>query len=327
MGRLTMPRGTFLSNPATASDGVTEGGSGSLPPTPQINPWEGVTPGANKLLAPSAASNPWVGSQYVAPRYENNYNPLSGPFNQSVDAFRSVLNTFNTAEAAGTQAIRDALNIELPPAVTTPTSVFKSPSTNSPSNTLVGNQVLNSPLQISSNQLRQIMPRLSPKQLQDTMASRGYVRQYRSGVGEIWVKTGEASTTAPIGSTPNGRPEYVDPTSLDRGERVTSAAGFTYVGGQDYTDKEGNTVSQYSLTIPGGPRAGEDKHGKYKWVSTVQRDRDGNWVRVNRQVLRKVYSRSHKKKQQARAEQAAQAQGQQNQAEYNQLVNLRVNYG
>lgn len=323
-GRLTMPKGTFLSNPSTAADGVNQGGAGMLPPTPQINMWQGVTPGYNQQLAPNT-------------NFNNSQNPFTNTSGKNLNPYAryeygsgfaaDFRNFFRGEGQYG--ANPDPLLRSLVAPNTTPTNVFKSPSTNAPANSLVGSSILSAPNQISSNQLRQIMPGLSAKQLQETMASRGFVRTYVAGVGEVWVRSGEATTNAPIAGG-NGRPEYVDGASLERGERVTSASGATYYGGQEYTDADGNTVSQYAVTLPGARENQDqvDKHGsRYKWVSTVQRDRDGNWVRVNRQVLRKVHTRSHQKKLQARREEAAASPQQVNSAEFNQLVNLRVDFG
>jgi hypothetical protein len=310
-----------------------------LPATPQINIWQGATPGYNTQLPSNTyfnnSSNPFANAT------GNNLNQFAGyqyqapvPVGQGMtQGPRPGGPTVPVQPVSFGNAMRTLLGVDTVPEQPTnpnvsPTNVFKSPSTNAPANSLVGSQILNSPQQISSHQLRQIMPGLDPKQLQQVMGSRGYQRTYVSGVGEVWVQTGEAQTNAPIAA--GMRPEYVDPTALERGERVTDAGGFSYVGGADYTNAEGETVSQYAVTIPGGPRAGQDKHGKYKWTSTVRQDKDGNWVRVYRQQLRKVYSRSAQKGRAARAEEAARNQSvarQVNTAEYNQLVNLRADYG
>ena len=349
-GRLTMPKGTFLSNPSTAADGVTQGGAGMLPPTPQVNMWAGVTPGYNEQLAPNTnfnnSQNPFTNTSgknlnpFAGYRRPDNLvgqmppdryiqGPRPGGFGnitmeQAVQEGVRLPNVLRTVLSMPT--IQDTTNAPN----TSPTNMFKSPSTNAPANSLVGSSILSAPNQISSNQLRQIMPGLTAKQLQETMASRGFTRTYVAGVGEVWVRSSEATTNAPIAGG-NNRPEFVDGASLERGERVVSAGGATYYGGQEYTDADGNTVSQYAVTLPG---VREDpnkvaKHGsRYKWVSTVQRDKDGNWVRVNRQVLRKVHTRSHQKKLQARREEAAATTPQQvNSAEFNQLVNLRVSFG
>lgn len=343
-GRLTMPKGTFLSNPSTAADGVTQGGAGTLPPTPQINMWAGATPGYNEQLASntpySNSQNPFKNLagghnqfapwEYKPPSLPNQSRggPRPGGFGditmaQAVQEGVRFPNVLRTVLSMAT--IQDTTNAPN----TSPTNMFKSPSTNAPANSLVGSSILSAPDQISSNQLRQIMPGKTAKQLQEVMVSRGFVRTYVAGVGEVWIRSSEGATNAPIAAG-NGRPEYVDGASLERGERVTSAGGATYYGGQEYTDADGNTVSQYAVTLPGVRENKEQvaKHGsRYKWVSTVQKDSDGNWVRVNRQVLRKVHTRSHQKKLQARREEAAASPQQVNSAEFNQLVNLRVDFG
>lgn len=160
---------------------------------------------------------------------------------------------------------------------------------------------------------------MTPQQVTQQMLDAGFVQKYIEGVGMSWVRTGTAAGTPAMGGGYNGRPEWVDGASLQPGEEVTDVNGNRYVGGTPAPDG----TPQYAVNYA-NPNARDDKHGKYKWVSDVRRDRDGNWVRVNRQVLRKVYTRSHLKKAAGRREQQPTAAGG---TEQNQLVNFRVNYG
>lgn len=317
MGRLTMPKGTFLSNPSTA-------GVGSLGGPQGMNPALGQTPDYLNTNTWGQSINP-LGTE------DARGNAPANPFQGIVDWFKGF--TALTPEGAGKlmqpNAARAYQNLfALTQPNDTPTNAFTPPK--SKTNTLVGQDIGSSPEFLSQHQIGQLFPGIDRSKLEAVMGSKGYVRQYQMGVGEIWVKTGEgtggesfASATSG-GLDARGRPEFVDPTLLEPGERVTSQSGLTFVGGTDYTDPSGNTVSQYSITLPGGAN---DTKGRYKWSSTIRKDEQGNWVRIYRKELRKVYTRSHRNRAQGRREARRNQQNQVNGNEVNQLVNLRVDFG
>lgn len=238
--------------------------------------------------------------------------------------YNQVQNRFGTGAANFGQNIANAVTGLLDPK-STATQAFRPPS-NQP-NTLVGRDVGSSPDYLTAAQVRQISGSMSGVDIQRLMESRGYMRSYEAGVGEVWVKategTGSPSSAYSGALDSRGRPEFVDPTALARGERVTDQSGVTYVGGAPYTDAGGTTVSQYAVTLPGGAN---DKKGAYKWTSYTKKDQNGNWVRVYQKKLRKVYSRSHRKKNASRVADTQQ-QGAVNANEVNQLVNLRADFG
>ena len=324
--RLTQPKGTILpdpvtpqvapfSNPATSAAGALGGAQGNN--VPQVNMWAGTTPGYNAPVLPS-------------------YNP----FQPVVNAFSQVGNSLKTVGASlgiDGQGLRDAngnpialrgamgQTIELTPQKTTPSNIFKEP----PKSNLVGSGDLSAaPGMIDYNTLKQILPNLTNEQIRDTMFKMGYV----PGNGNYWVRSGQTTGTAdPLASgqgatDERGRPLYVDPTALSRGERVTAASGLTFVGGAPLENEDGTTTSQYAVTLP--DNIGEDKHGKFKWVSTVKKDADGNWVRVYSRQLRKVYRRNSRKGREGNVNSggdtySARQEGQ----DFTQLVTLRANYG
>lgn len=162
---------------------------------------------------------------------------------------------------------------------------------------------------------------LTAEQISQKMIQSGYKLSYVSGVGEVWVPTGQGTQAyGGGGGSASSRPEWVDGASLAPGESVVDAQGNRYVGGTPAPDG----TPQYAVNYA-NPAAANDKHGKYKWISSVRKDSNGNWVRVNRQVLRKVYTRSFAKKQEIRQSEAPQTPAAP--GEYNQLVNFRANFG
>jgi hypothetical protein len=167
---------------------------------------------------------------------------------------------------------------------------------------------------------------LTNAQVAEQMKQAGFNQRYVEGVGMTWFpNTGVG--TAQMGNLGAGdRPDYVDGASLQPGESVTDSSGNRWVGG---TPTEDGTA-QYALNVA-NPNAAKDTKGKYKWVSEVKKDKNGNWIRVNRQVLRKVYTRSHLKRAAERKyEQATPtqpSQGGTSTPEYNQLVNFRASFG
>lgn len=166
---------------------------------------------------------------------------------------------------------------------------------------------------------------LTPDQVAQKMVAAGYMLTNKPGVGEVWVPSGagtQAYGGGANGTSQNTRPEWVDGAALAPGESVTDAYGNRYVGGTPAPDG----TPQYAVNYA-NPAAANDKHGKYKWVSSVRKDSNGNWVRVNKQVLRKVYTRSFAKKQAIRQIENPQNPQANPVGEYNQLVNFRANFG
>lgn len=119
-----------------------------------------------------------------------------------------------------------------------------------------------------------------------------------------------------------GRPEYVNGASLAPGEAVVDANGNRIVGGTPAPDG----AAQYAINYA-NPNAARDTKGRYKWVSDVRKDENGNWVRINRQVLRKVYTRSHLKNKAGGGGPAPASPGEVSPTEQNQLVTFRAQYG
>lgn len=331
-GRITAPRGTFLSNPSTAADGSLGGSSGMNPPTPlgqQTGGYAGGTPGyvgeiQNKNLW-DIVSAPF--KQLAGPL--NNFDaylrtvkfaPVNvGPL-QPIAQFGADLNSISEQIAKGQQSSPYQ-------------SAFQSAGSNKPYSG--NNAQIVSPGQIPNAQAQLGMPGLSQQQIDETMSARGYIKTSQPGVGEVWVRTGNSGSLQQMAQTANmaysaetdarGRPVYVSPENLQPGERVTAASGIRYVGGTPYTDQQGTTVGQYARTIP-NERAAQDTKGRYKWVSDVRKDQNGNWVRTYRQVLRKVYTRSHFHGGRGGGNQTDQSMNQ-GSPDQTQLVNLRANYG
>lgn len=318
LGRITLPKGTFLSNPSTAADGGLGLGGATLPPTPQINMWGNVTPGYNAVQLPMAGvadPNPFARYQ----RTENIFQmadrvlPIAGGA-PGQDAAARFINSVFSPQAKPTGMLDK---------VTSPTQQSVAYQTGLPAGAVPGHQV---------NQIG-ATDGLTPEQVRQQMVSAGYSLQYRSGVGEVWVPragaAGMAGGNAIGGATDSrGRPEFVDGASLAPGQDVTDARGNRYVGGTPAPDG----TAQYALNLA-NPAARNDTKGRYKWVSEVRKDANGNWVRINRQVLRKVYTRSHlKNRSSGTSGGGRQGDGQPTNPadmgrENNQLVNFRVNYG
>jgi hypothetical protein len=226
------------------------------------------------------------------------------------------------------------------------TEAFTAPIT-STSNNLVGNDILKSPNQITQHQVDAMLFNYSPEERAKTMQAKGYTATYVSGVGQVWIKTGES---APLeqqqqasytqGQRVDGNP-YAIGATLAPGDRVvtkgyqteagtTVGSGIGVAGGTSYTDKEGNTVAQYAISYGG---AGD------RWKSQVQKDSEGNWVRIYYKTFSKARSRSaFNRKANNRARKKAQQDNQQataRESEYKQdnsgyntqLVNFRADFG
>lgn len=334
-GRITRPKGTYLSNPSTAADGSLGGPSG-------MNPAPGWT--GNLGYGPVSGNGMFWTPQNQAPTVPSGqwYSPIVNAFNQ-----------LNKNMENANQAIKDTKipTVKLPGflgSVQNATAPLMN-GTMSPQNSYVSPFVKGANDQASQeqygampspNDYGAVIPMnianqmgakdgMTATQVAQQMMSAGYTQKWVQDLGQVWVK-GSAPTggSQAFGGGTNGRPDWVDGASLAPGESVTDANGNRFVGGTPAPDG----TAQYAINIA-NTAAAKDTKGKYKWVSDVKKDSNGNWVRVNRQVLRKVYTRSHMKKKAAQAEeQAKQAEAQQptqqaNAYEYNQLVNFRANYG
>lgn len=339
-GRLTMPRGTYLSsqapfsNPATAASGQLGGGGGTLPPTPQINPLLDESSYAlgqaryNPLQpAGDALKQVWKALTNVNQGMINAYN------NQNLLSVDEVRARFGQGAANYVQFFQ---GLQTPKSQQT--SAFKAPEVKQ--NDFVGQDVGAYPAQLTLSQLKSMLPgNPSFESVNALMQSKGY--SYIPYGGGFFAKTGQAApasqqpavSASGVGNATSGeldargRPQYVDPTQLERGERVTAASGVTFVGGQDYTNPAGQTVSQYAVTIPGkGDR----------WKSSVKQDKEGNWVRVYYQTYGKANTKRGRRLRAQRAEREAEQQAAVQQqvapaveppVNTQQLVNLRAAYG
>lgn len=321
-GRITMPKGTYLptnpfSNPSTAASGSLGGGGGTNPGTIGNVPIGGATSPIEQYRQPNFLSD-FLQSVDQQMRNQPNAIDMANQFNYG-QAQAQLGTTVANVLKGWSDIVKGLSN----PA-TAATTAFTPPKNQT--NGLVGTDVSASPNFLSTHQVSQIFSGLGAEQKEKLMTSKGYTRSYQAGVGEIWVKTGEGTGTSAVsgGLDARGRPEFVDPTALEPGERVTAQSGLTFVGGTPYTDPGGTTVAQYTMTIPGGAN---DTKGRFKWKSTVQKDADGNWVRIYRKELRKVYTRSHRKKQYQRRLDKQQQPADVSTNEVEQLVNFRANFG
>ena len=316
-----MPRGTYLSNPSTAADGLLSTGGGAL------NMWQGVTPGYNTQLQQTnngyllQQQNPFEQYRYrdntphtpgIVPYNRNNYvYPSSGHVAAGLPSAVLPQNPNRYVSPFGEQA-QSTANAQYGG------SIFGAG----------GNQII--PANVANQ--NGALDGMTPQEVATFMQQAGYSQNYISGLGQVWQKTGVAQQSgagSPSGGGVYGeRPEWVDGAALEPGESVVDARGNRYVGG---TPTEDGTA-QYAINYA-NPTAARDTKGKYKWVSEVRKDQNGNWVRINRQVLRKVYTRSHLKNQaskrydQRTAGGAGGGEDAGSLREYNQLVNFRAQYG
>jgi hypothetical protein len=330
-GRITMPKGTYLSNPATAASGGLGGPQGANPPgmspvgqspVPQINlgTFSGFLQNLfnpYKNAGPSNALNQFPVNFAQDPLNPNRDAAYPAPKQNPLDQFIKGLWT---------------------PKDTTPTSAFQTPS--SPTNNLVGTGIGSYPSRLDMGTLQQILPGKSFDEIRGIMQLKGYE----------WIPEGSffgrsatptATAEALAGKQTEllrdnsgrvfGNPYEIGPT-LAPGERAVTAghkteagttvgSGIGVTGGTPYTDKEGNTVAQYAVSYGfGGDR----------WKYNISQDREGNWVRTYYRTFSKARSRSAlKRKQNIKAQNRGQQQPQDKGMvdAGNQLVNLRANFG
>jgi hypothetical protein len=182
--------------------------------------------------------------------------------------------------------------------------------------------------------MQQALPGFTSAQIADVMAQKGYTLQVLPGqYTPSYVLTNPQATQSggdfSSGLTTSYGNQYSgDPTSLARGERVAVNKGYNVVGGIPTTKDQGTTpagTGQYAVTV-GTVNQRLDAKGAYKWVTYTTKDSNGNWVAVNRKVLRGGVTHQGKKNQAMHGGGQQQNQPQQ-QADHNQLVTLRANYG
>lgn len=326
-GRLTAPRGTFLSNPSTAADGALGGGQGMNPsfPTPlgQQTNYGSVAPGyldqvKNKNLwdivstpfqqAGNALNNldtALRGVRLWQPVAPQQFGPLASVTQLGVD----LMGISN--QMTGNQQFASPYSAP----VEQPVSATQKPYAGNNAQITFPNQIPNAQAQLG-------MPGLSQEQINEAMTQRGYIKSYQSGVGEVWVRTGNSAPLDQLAQNANKQYQAMtNPAGLAPGETVVTD-NAVYRGGTPTATGEG----QYSVTYK-NTNAANDKHGKYKWVSDVRKDANGNWVRVNRQVLRKVYTRSHFHGGRGGGLPTGNQPGNQASGDQAQLVNFRANFG
>lgn len=329
-GRITMPQGTFLSNPSTAADGGL-GGSQGMNPAPGWNGSLGysyTSPQSNGMWWTPQNTNPSVPSGQWYSGLVTGLNNLNRNFEMGVNQPLRDAKLGTSGQFTGPFAFMNSLNGEQ---LSKPNS-YVSPFS-AASNTAAQSQYGDMP---TANDYGAVIPvgvannagaadGMSAAQVAQQMQAAGYTQKWVQDLGQVWVKGGSSTQTTANpafgGATDTrGRPEWVDGAALAPNESVVDSNGNRYVGGTPAPDG----TPQYALNLA-NPSAARDTKGRYKWVSEVRKDSNGNWVRINRQVLRKVYTRSHLKKKAAQRE--AQSQNPVDGQNYNQLVNLRVNYG
>lgn len=330
LGRITMPQGTYLSDQApfsqpttAASGGLGTGGSGlpPLPPNPFVQPPPQASP-----LAPvqNAFSQVWDSLKRIDQQMKDSYAEQ----NRNAPTVTEIKEKYGDKIAGYYEFMLGITGKN-----TNTTNAFNK---NAPSNDLVGSNIASIPAGLPGHQVKLIFPGLTDAQIVQEMQAKGYTRSYQPGVGDYWIKTGEGTATTPSGGgaqggsiDARGRPEFVDPTLLARGERVTTQSGTTFVGGTPTASGQ----AQYAVTYAGGV-----SDERYKWAERTTQDRDGNWVKVYSRELRKTYTRGHRKRKQQRAEEEAQVQAVSQELPqasvtvsppvgYSQLVNLRADFG
>lgn len=341
-GRITLPKGTYLSNPATAASGGLGGPQGNNPP--------GMMP-VGQAPIPQINAGSFTGFlQSLFSKYTNT-NPLG---QTAVNLAQDPLNPYRTQGAPyvppktldpritqGHGAFGQT--IDLNQQKTTPTNLFKNPQ--SPSNNLVGTGMGAYPSRLDMGTLQQILPGKSFDELRGIMEAKGYEWvPYNGGFfANATGSGGNAEVAAEQQKTllrdnsgrVYGNPFEIGPT-LAPGERAITAghqteagttvgSGVGITGGTSYTDKNGNTVAQYAVSYgSGGDR----------WKYNIQKDAAGNWVRIYYRTFSKARSRSALKRKANAREQGRNPQNWNNNGadarggeQYNQLVNLRADFG
>lgn len=300
-----MPKGTYLSNPSTAADGGLGGGSGNNPP---YNPFQTIINAFSQVGKGLVAADKQVADFMTKTNNPAWLQPIS-----------------NAVRPYVPEAFQNAAKSNLAPA---PTNAFVN-KTAQEAQSWQPAGLPNGVIPNSAAMQAGALDGMSNAQVEAQMKQAGFNQKWVEGMGMVWFPASGIGATANMGGLGGGdRPDYVNGAALAPGESVTDSSGNRFVGG---TPTEDGTA-QYAINIA-NPNAARDTKGKYKWVSSVKKDKDGNWVRVNRQVLRKVYTRSHIKAAAARYEEQQQQAAQNPVSQdptvqnYNQLVNFRANYG
>lgn len=352
-GRLTTPVGTFLptpnamfSNPSAATDGWLGGTQPSN--IPQIGPSTSPQTSQASIGPQQPGFLDWLKGVF-APKAPQMYNEMGLPVEYEQHSIWDGKETITynpiAYDQSGNRYTYDTTQGKYLRDETSAFSQSQSPRVNTSyyTNDLVGKSFESSPQTMSIETLRAVLPGYSFEQVSELMRAKGYEFQAatkgRRETAGMFVLTGtpgsseqlKTTTGALIGPTDaRGRPQWVDPTSLERGERVQVSSGTTYVGGADYTNPAGETVSQYAVTVAQNINKKLEEKGAYKWVSKTVQDAEGNWVKVYSKQLRAPYTKRGRKQRDL----ADDGNGSQQPAaqdstgvNMNQLVTLRVNYG
>lgn len=300
-GRITMPKGTYFSNPSTAADGVLGGGGALLPPTPQINPEPVLQPNFFQSL---------VGYNPNRPPVQTTRYPVAESIGYSVmDAVLKAVGARQLSMRNISGSPDDRMERNRYSGI-----VKEIKKTEQYGNPLVGEAY---PSVIRQDTMRMITPGISWDKQNALLQSKGY--EWVPYNGGFWVQTGK-----PVGQSPDmltqmaqdarGRPA-VNPfelgATLEPGERAVVSGGYGVVGGTPTSTGE----AQYAVTMPGqGDR----------WKFKVQRDSDGNWARIYYRTDGRVNRRSQEnRRRKARQDNTSEPTT----SEVNQLVTLRASYG
>lgn len=351
-GRITMPKGTYLSNPSTAASGSLGGPQGANPPpptgmvpvgqtpVPQINAGS-FTGFLQNLYNKYTQTNPF--GQAASSLLQNPLNPMGNvqppTVNQGLmDTAKDWITGTGVYGTNPDPFLASFTNRD----PKSPTGALKAPT--NPSNNLVGNGIGKTPARLDMGTLQQILPGKSFDEIRGIMELKGY--EWLPYNGGFFANAGGPGGSAEQLATQQqtllrdnsgrtyGNPFEIGPT-LAPGERTVTAghkteagttvgSGVGVTGGTSYTDKNGNTVQQYAVSYgSGGDR----------WKYNIQKDAAGNWVRIYYRTFSKARSRSALKRKANNRENGrtprdyndngTRGSGEQ----YNQLVNLRADFG
>lgn len=318
-GRITMPKGTFLSNPSTAADGSLGGGSGMNPtaPTSQIPGVNTPVGGATSPLEQYRTQNP-VSNFLTGIQKQIMNQPTMLEMAQSFD-FKQAQAQYGSGVAGFLQAYANIVTGNK-----NPTKAFgdNPEAITPPKNNIVGQDISTMPSALSLGTLQQILPGKSFDQIAQVMKAKGYewvpygggffANATGSGGSEELAKT-QVSALKDDRGRMQVNPFELGPT-LEPGERAVVSGGYGVTGG---TPTESGQA-QYAVTMPGqGDR----------WKYNIKQDSDGNWVRIYYRTNGRVNKRSQENRRRRAQERAAANASQPATSEVNELVTLRANYG
>lgn len=344
LGRISQPLGTFLpndqppySNPSTGAAGSLGGSMGMNPGGPRPGgPTSEVVPMGFLDVVRAILGVPQPGTVQLSQSVP--YVPKStGTGQPTVNAYtrgpRPGGPTSPARSIGFLNTVRSVLAVENQPEYQFQTQgvPFEQITNPRPTHPFVGQGISSRPAVVSMSQARALYPGEYERTIQMMAQKHGYKLVSEPGVGSYFVKSSPATPSnenTPIEQRAGQQYQAATQTTTRQpGDTFVDESGIVYRMGEPAPDGQ----LQYSMTIPGGQ---DDE--RYKWESKVKRDEDGNWVRVYKRAARAQYSRNWRKKQQQRREerqavQAAQAavpsQSVVQPQAYNQLVNLRVNFG